>query len=99
MKRIALLVFGMLVLVSGTVEARPFLRRNRTSTQPAHVTYTQPVRVAPAASTTCPTCPTCPAVGASYARGLRHVPGSVGGSHSRGLRYVPGAVGGSHSRG
>ena|SRR5688500_6672131 len=50
MKRIALLSLGLLVLAVSTVEARPFWRRNRNSSQPARVTYTQPVRVAPAAA-------------------------------------------------
>src|SRR5688572_28205183 len=58
MKPIALLVCGMLLLLSNTAEARPFQwLRNRTSTQPARVTYTQPVRVAGAASTTRPAQP------------------------------------------
>ena len=56
MKRIAL-VLGLLVLVCSTAEARPFWRRNRNSTQTQRVTYTQPVRVAPAATTARPVAP------------------------------------------
>ncbi len=64
MKRIALLVCGLLLLVCNTAEARRNTRRNsRTYAQP--VTYTQPVRVAPVATSTRPAA-SVPATTAAY---------------------------------